>query len=1173
MAAAAVDTFTMALEFHESKEGSLFDAVFGETAVFDNPDVPTTTTSSREGLPRAASYNDFSTAVLHEAQSDSASNDDVRDSSSIDDTKADGVTSASSGETTPESEAAPSSNTNASHKNGKSPAMERRMELPKLDTADNVINRSPAGEYAMTAPILRTPASAESDEVHELPSQSSNHLTARFRRRSWMPGSRSPSPGSKKSTAEGLVDTLGKASSVVRRSSPFRRSTDSDNGDGRSRSRSSSLSRSITSKLSKRPNSAVFESPTKGSSSPVNKPSQPSQLSKSFSTDKLSLSSFTKKSSGSTPPVPRLTSKDKQRLANSEVTKKRDELWTVFRNLEGDFQKFQSKPTTLKANVVRASLIPFLREYQHHQSTYNLRFEDLERRANILHKWWSGLLELILNKNNQSVSGTDRPVVFDGILGIMERPEWRLAPSPYAPLWDRQQAAKGHQKSTSVTSTSSESSDVMLGDSVVHNVRNLFQQNLIDQMGYVVEKMAMRNAPASSVSFCGRTCAYAFFFCPGIADVLVRLWNPTMDSLNRVLQECGHKRSISLKDTAERIGQGFPSHLKSLRFHNISAIYKALRKPAPLPLRTHTLPWSSHPWVSRWCGKDSDLFYVFAKHYHMLVVDFLPADTTRTERLCAPGLIFVHAQILMNMDATIHRNVMPNPMDPGNSNGSTANSTFDDILGDPDSAAPPFPLPPAANAVRQMSENRLIMLVRDLLSERNTNPEEVRIIFGMAFADLLKAAARRTSIYDPSACYVLCDLLEEAFLILVRYEQLNPVIGSVLDWSFWMDVWRRIVESHNTTTEIRLYALLYSLWPAFVIEPQRRAELCASFLLEPKFFASRFNHWCPMVRAYYQRLLCWRVARFDGEEQPGDVEILSRLSENLQTQYGYYLYMRDAAQGSPTLLPSTAPCNPAPGRRLLIVRTDHLAEKSRGAFMSFDGVLTPHPASKRQSMLADLSDSEPRPVSNDSTDSEPELEERGPRKWGLLRTIIGTSKQETAKAGQASQDTKEKNSAPQPQLVKRPSDGSDESQEDRSSFRPFTFKFSLEWADRLDRRLQAPGPIRISPPKLPMPAQTLLNESRPATHSSLTPPRSIDSVYTDAKSTNSDSNKSVDVRPLEPKGEAVMQAKYSGRALAEWMLVVLECGSFFDRRKAEGVPGNRWVETPSLGVESFKKPG
>ena len=321
----------MPLEFKESAENSFFDEVFSKTNEFP------TRTSSRAPveLPRAASYSDFS---IHEAQSDSTSNDGTRDSSSIDDeNKADDASTASSGDTTPESEALPAFQKANARKPLKSPSEERRLELPKLATNDNVIQRGSAAEReAMTAPAMRAPNSAESDELHELPSQSASHLSARFRRRSWMPSSRSPSPAGKRRTAaEGLADTLG---SVVRRSSPFRRSVDSDNNDERSRSRSSSLTRrSITSKLAKRPASGVYEVQAKEAASQVNKPSQ---LSKSFSTDRLSLSSFTKnKSTTNIPPVPRLSAKEKQRLATSEPTKKKDELWTAFRNLEGDFQK------------------------------------------------------------------------------------------------------------------------------------------------------------------------------------------------------------------------------------------------------------------------------------------------------------------------------------------------------------------------------------------------------------------------------------------------------------------------------------------------------------------------------------------------------------------------------------------------------------------------------------------------------------------------------------------------------------------------------------------------------------------------------------------------------------------------------------------------------------------
>ena len=53
--------------------------------------------------------------------------------------------------------------------------------------------------------------------------------------------------------------------------------------------------------------------------------------------------------------------------------------------------RFQSKSISLKANVIRTSLIPFLNRHHLHASCKNLRPEDLDRRVNILNKWWIGL--------------------------------------------------------------------------------------------------------------------------------------------------------------------------------------------------------------------------------------------------------------------------------------------------------------------------------------------------------------------------------------------------------------------------------------------------------------------------------------------------------------------------------------------------------------------------------------------------------------------------------------------------------------------------------------------------------------------------------------------------------------------------------------------------------------
>ena len=93
---------------------------------------------------------------------------------------------------------------------------------------------------------------------------------------------------------------------------------------------------------------------------------------------------------------------------------------------------------------------------------------------------------------------------------------------------------------------------------------------------------------------------------------------------------------------------------------------------------------------------------------------------------------------------------------------------------------------------------------------------------------------------------------------------------------------------------------------------------------------------------------------------------------------------------------------------------------------------------------------------------------------------------------------------------------------------------------------------RICSPRLPAPAQAWLGARVPGT--------------------------SREVAPRNPaeggrSAESVVRAKYAGRALAEWTLIIAECNNFVERRRNEGVPGLKWVEVPTLGVEGFRKFG
>ncbi len=444
----------------------------------------------------------------------------------------------------------------------------------------------------------------------------------------------------------------------------------------------------------------------------------------------------------------------------------------------------------------------------------------------------------------------------------MVRPEWRHPPSPFASSSDRSQYVP--LKSRSTTSLESTASD-FLAESIHHNVRNMFIQNLLAQMAFVVDRMSLRNAPASLVNFCGKATAYAFFFCPGVADVLVRLWATPFDKIRRVLEEYGVPRNTNLGSSPDAIVSQFPPFLHSLAFTSFHGLIKMLKRQPPLPLGAASIPWHGY-WVGRWSGRDSDLFFIFAKYYHILLSEFPYTELGVRERVYVPGLVLVHAQILALLDSTIHR--QPGHITSDSSNVSSS-VTFDDMLGGADASAAALPLPPAS-IVRSMAENRLVLLLRDFLCDRSSDIGSARKLFAESFSDLLRAAARRTSLFDHSACFTLCDFMEEAIAILARYHQGTESPSALSDWSFWLDVCQKMVASQNSMTKIRLFAFLYSVWNIITADTERKSDLCLGWLLSEDCFLEHFNHWCPMVRAYYMRLVCWRLARYDGDASMTD---------------------------------------------------------------------------------------------------------------------------------------------------------------------------------------------------------------------------------------------------------------------------------------------------------------
>ncbi|KAJ5093035.1 hypothetical protein N7456_008896 [Penicillium angulare] len=994
-------------------------------------------------------------------------------------------------------------------------------------------------------------------------------------RKPWGSSSRSPSP----STAKRVKQRIEEKSPT--RSAERNKGSDSDSAQP-------ARKRTILYKRPRRPMLAVV---AKGNEESPDSPNSPSGNSLRH---RSSFEKFTASLSVSTPVLPPMPKGAAATAASyhhsaPEHSRKKDELWGVFRGLEADYQKFQSKTSSLKANVIRTSLLPFLSRHHLHASCKNLRPEDLDRRINILNKWWIGMLEMLNGKHNQSITGTDRPVFLEAVVGIMTRPEWRM-PFPTAQqssgLTDSLQYA-----STSVSETSegsgSSGSDFLV-ESIHHNIRNIFVQNLLSQMAFVVERMSMRHAPASLVAFCGKACAYAFFFCPGVADILVRLWNTSPAMFRRVFAESADSRAGNMRAYTQELALSFPPALRPLAFHSHAPLLRYLRRKPEAPLNTTNISWNG-PWIARWCGRDTDLFFVFVKYIHILYAEYLPSETEKAQRLLAPGLLLVHAQILVTFEDTIYKqSAHQAPENPH----TAAAITFDDYLESPDASASPHQIGGPRNSHRSMAENRLIMLLRDLLSESSAEPNRARLLYAETFCSLLKTVAQKISLFDHNACFLLCDFTEEVIPIITRYAQ--SIETELFDWAFWLDVCRQMNQSHNSLTEVRVFSFIYSIWGTWTATEERKANLCLDFLLHEPVFFYYFTHWSPMVRAYFHRLLCWRVARFNPDPSALDSTIYETLSDRLLRVWEYYIgFQSKAEEGLVTPL-SSAPCTPAPGRRIIIIRCDNQLSPVN-LFVSFDRVIPPMPPDQVKSHR--------RSSSSDSTGSDGQPSKR---RWGLLRSMFSSSSSSRPTdglSGSALEDpdtqvtdlTMSPDSRCMDDHEPTPNNSTDDLVRPKTPHQPFFFKFSLEWMDRpqwptKNKRLFTPclpvaSQIHVQHKRAPSKSgelnddiqseasttsDTLPDEPPPQSPSDFKPlPEEPTSELQSRTQTTKDSP--LPELPFQPAYDHLVPSKYAGRALAEWAHIVSECDSFFARRRDEGVPSERAVETPMLGVESFRK--
>jgi hypothetical protein len=236
---------------------------------------------------------------------------------------------------------------------------------------------------------------------------------------------------------------------------------------------------------------------------------------------------------------------------------------------------------------------------------------------------------------------------------------------------------------------------------------------------------------------------------------------------------------------------------------------------------------------------------------------------------------------------------------------------------------------PASGTRRRVDNLKILLAIRETL--HNDDPcIPFYESYCQQFERILHAVTLSTNAYEVESCITLADLVEEYLSSLILTHSLTKQRvqiekDKVVDWEFWIHVVQRMLSSDNCHTELRALAFLFNVWDNIPIgngqgrsihrPPSEGSNLefhvddreglrwsCTVWLLSPPMWKRYFCHWQPLVRAYYHRILCWRVASAGPESDLLSSILLSNYSADAREllarrlKYSYSRVARDATK-------------------------------------------------------------------------------------------------------------------------------------------------------------------------------------------------------------------------------------------------------------------------------------
>lgn len=577
-------------------------------------------------------------------------------------------------------------------------------------------------------------------------------------------------------------------------------------------------------------------------------------------------------------------------------------LFNKYKQLHHSWGKFNHKSHSIsKTNHLRLSLLTFLRLNQddtfidsiddHDPELNKLQQKVCKLATKVLSLWWNSLIE-DLQTNWNKFSSIDRSAYLECISRIISRKEWNT----------------------------------------IKLTNSLYSSNLIMTLEYCFTKLlVMKTISLSINAFIGKVFAYSFLNLDKFGHMLLFLLFVKNYTIKQILTHNDIQKLIPNNVSFKKIN---PSLANLVNFKGDFTEFLFIESPNQTKLQSLNcmkppksaylddlfIDLKDNNWVKKWAGFDSDIFCSFLKHYLSLSIDTLDASVLDFKELFKlPGFIIIYGHITEILESNIMMIKKFKSTQSKDTNYNSNSSTYNALKN--------FNI-----FLQKLPIIKIMRVIRDLVYEGDERKSSMVISM---FENILYSKAKCVQAFNSVTCEAIYTIFLE-FLLHLQNDQY--CFTRNLNLSFWITGLLKMLGTDNMICQARALSHLFNIWnlipndffinqknifeydPSEWVKNPKNSLLfnLSNHLLSQSVWEAFFNHWHPLIRQFYQRLLVFKIIGNSTDNYSNYLNFKKVLKSNLVTTFEIFSEKTADLNISPILNMDLTPANPLLNRKLII---------------------------------------------------------------------------------------------------------------------------------------------------------------------------------------------------------------------------------------------------------------